>query len=111
MGDELTCSVPYVCSLSKLIRLGVNTLKTDNSYRSLKRMVIGIVEQFEADPELKASLKQKPEPGTKIMRQVDIREKPDSPIIFKVFVNWNWHMDMWHVFVEGVNESPFENRK
>lgn len=74
----------------------------------LRRLVVGTVEQFEADPELKASLQQKSEEG-RLLRQVDVRIYPDQPIRFKLFVSWNWHLNMWHVFVEGAEETVFEN--
>lgn len=74
----------------------------------IKRATVGIVEQFEADPELKASLQQKPPKG-QLVRQVDIRPGgPDGPIEFKFFISWDWKLNMWHVFVEGAKETVFE---
>lgn len=99
--------VQYVCSLSKLVRLGV---RLTNSQDGLKRQIEALVQRFENDPGLKASLKQKPEPGTQILRQVDLRKTPDDPdIMFKCFVNWDWRFNMWHVYVEGPQEQAFEN--
>lgn len=103
--DQLTCSVPYICSLSKKVRLGLAILPGDG----IKRAVIGTVEQFEADKALKASLKQKSKQGEKLVRQVDIRVQANGPVTFKLFVSWNWNLGLWHVFVEGGKETAFED--
>ena len=75
----------------------------------MKRAVVGLVEQVEVDSVLKESLQQKPEPGERIMRQVDIRFVAGGPIEFKMFVCWDWKLGMWHIFVEGAKETVFEN--
>lgn len=103
--DKSVCSVPFVCSLSKKVRAGTQIM----GVMGLKRAVIGIVEQFEADSELKASLQEAAPPGERIMRQVDIRSAPGEPVLFKTFVSWNWKVGMWQVFVEGPHETCFED--
>ncbi len=94
----------YVCSLSTLVRYGADDLTKEN----LKHLVEGFVAYVENDAILAESLKEKPPPGGKIMRQMDILSNIDNHILFKTFISWNWDLGMWHVFVEGPEESCFE---
>jgi hypothetical protein len=104
-----TSSVPFVCSLSKKVRMGMMLNGQTAETSGIKSCVISIVEQFDADAELKASLQQKGEPGSYPMRQIDVRSAPGAPIQLKVFMKWDWKLDMWHALVEGPDETAFED--
>ena len=105
--DKENCSVPYVCSLSKQVRAVVQVTGAQ-SISVIRRMVVATVEEFDANAELKASL-QEQQPSGFMVRQVDIRKNSGEPILFKLFVMWNRRQDMWHVFVEGGQETSFED--
>jgi len=104
-----TTEIPFVCSLSKKVRIGMMAAGQTAESSGIRSCIISIVEQFDNDAELKASLKQKPEPGYHPMRQIDVRSAPGAPITLKVFMQWSWKLDCWHALVEGPDETVFED--
>lgn len=71
-------------------------------------MIESVVNDIAGNKEIADSLKAFV-PEMRSLRQVDIRKSPDDPdVIFKCFVFWDNHFNVWHVLVEGGLEDYWE---
>ena len=98
--------IAYTCTLSDDLREAV---AFTGSHSRIQSLVEGIVKQFDEDKELKKEVKVML-PGHRVMRQVDIRTD-EHGILLKCFVNWNFKINMWHVFVEAAHETFWEKNR
>lgn len=102
--------VQYQCFLSKHLRAACLATKTTHKVKSL---VESALHDFLTNhPDAVANVKEeqeKAEPGYLVSRQADIRDKPEGEIMFKAFFQWSVKEQMWHVCLEGAQETSFED--
>jgi hypothetical protein len=103
--DDKPVKDSYVCSYSKNLRHAIDVYPEVKD--TIRRHVESLVNYVIADKEIADSLKVK-SPGGRILRQMDIRRDDDNSIILKTFIHWNWDVNVWHVLVEGPDETCFE---
>ena len=79
----------------------------------IREQCVSIVRYFEESPELCASLKTTnvvPQEG-RVMRQMDIRNGADGPVVLKFFLSWEFDNDRWLVLVEMPPETYWEQNQ
>ena len=100
-------AVPAICTLSPILRIAVSA--DGEAYKTLVNITAWIVQQIDGDAEVAASLKAPiAANGLSVMRQIDIRATPDSPVVVKTFIRWNHAHACWHVMIEGPYETHWE---
>jgi hypothetical protein len=94
--------IRYSCPFSLEMRAAVKELGIN-----VQPAIEGVVEDIDGNEEVANSLKH-PLPGCREVRQVDIRQSADGPIILKTFVEWYEEKRMWVVYAEGGHETYWE---
>ena len=105
--DGKSFQYPYIATLSPTLKLGFEIVSPSSRSKMVK-IVEGAVEgimQTEgvADSLIKGSSL------IKSVRQIDIKND-DQKVMFKTFISWDKDQNCWQVFVEGANETYFEDK-
>jgi len=101
----------FCCSFSPLLRKVCVTVPQIKEF--IREQCVSIVRYFEESPELCASLKTTnvvPQEG-RVMRQMDIRNGADGPVVLKFFLSWEFDNDRWLVLVEMPPETYWEQNQ
>lgn len=110
MSVEITTPYEYMCSMSPILKIGAAiAFQRNGTQNDFRIMIESVVNDVAGNKEIADSLKTFV-PEMRSLRQVDIRNSPDDPVIFKCFVFWDNNLNVWHVLVEGGLEDYWEKR-
>jgi len=94
--------------ISPLVQIAVKAM---NNLDQIERLAAGTAEQIAGNAEVSRSLKVPKLPGTTLMRQIDIRATPESPVVLVTYTCWDHARCCWRVFMESPHEKYFEQSR
>jgi len=107
---ELKEESQFVCSLSSKMRSCLQLPMFEGIKVKIVDLTKSIVDTITSTDGVADSLKKESLPGVaKAMRQIDLRND-DGAVVFKSFTCWNYELKCWHVFLEGPEETFWEEQ-